>query len=838
MAVHQRLGQSHRRLAFSGIEETDMDLIDGYIRMLRLFLPRAQRDDIARELAEEIRAQALDKQAELGRPLSVDEQAEILGRYGHPLLTAARYRSQQHLIGPIVFPYYWLALKVVLAMVLAGHAIAILVLFGGGPSWSEVGDALKETLQNVFAVIAWFTIIAALTDRGLAKSQVLQKWDPRTLAVPAELAGRAVLHATRAANRQGPPMWTRGITALEGSPPSIFGLVVGVALSVWWLLALRYPVLMFGPGAAVLDWGPDMDRLYPVLVAAQIIALAEHFARVLRPNGRRFLWITQSLWPITGAFFFYFVATARHQWVVWEGTTTAGPWPRMIEIAGRSLSLIDLVNLAFGIPFVLAAVFAGLSAAWRVYRWFSGRGGRGARSAPSACVLLLSSALVPAAWAQTPNDAAIRQIIAERIDSNRQSVGIVAGIVTPQGRRVISHGRFGAADSREVGPDTVFEIGSVTKVFTSLLLADMARRGELGVADPVVRHLPPAVAEATNGLKTMTLADLATHTAGFPFWPSGIPTSAEGTAAMAAYSVDQLYQFVTTFDAPADVGTRWMYSNTDAGLLGLLLARRAESTYEALLASRITGPLGMASTAVPVSPSMQSRLAMGHDAQLKPAAAWNVPALAAGGSLHSTVNDLLTFLAAAGDTTTVLGAAMPTMLATRKQAPGFQQALGWMVLGAGAGDGILVHDGNTRGYASSIVYDPASRTGVVVLSNSAASVADIARHLARPAIPLAKPLAPAPLKTEVPIDPSLLDFYAGHYEPGPGALFTVSREGDALMIQIPGIPKLRLRPESDRNFFVAENTRVTVTFDVNEAGRVTRLLLKAPTGDVPAARRD
>jgi CubicO group peptidase (beta-lactamase class C family) len=298
-----------------------------------------------------------------------------------------------------------------------------------------------------------------------------------------------------------------------------------------------------------------------------------------------------------------------------------------------------------------------------------------------------------------------------------------------------------------------------------------------------------------------------------------------------------LYQFVATFEAPADAGKRWMYSNTDVGLLGELLARRAGSTYDALIENRITRPLGMTSTSVAVTPAMKPRLAIGHDAELKPAPAWNVPALAAGGSLRSTVNDLLTLLTATGDPTTVAGAAMPGMLAIRRQAPGFQQALGWMVLGTGPGEGLLLHDGNTLGFASSVVYDPVSRTGVVVLSNSSTSVSDIARHIARPAMPLAAPLPPAPLKTEVAIEPTLFDTYAGAYEPGPGAVFTVTREGDALMIQIPGIPKLRLRPESTRDFFVAENTRVTVTFNVDAAGRVTGLLLKAPTGNVAAVRR-
>jgi len=259
---------------------------------------------------------------------------------------------------------------------------------------------------------------------------------------------------------------------------------------------------------------------------------------------------------------------------------------------------------------------------------------------------------------------------------------------------------------------------------------------------------------------------------------------------MAAYSLDQLYQFVSTFEAPATVRTRWAYSNTDVGLLGVLLARRTGSSYEALIESRITRPLGMTSTAVAVAPAMQQRLAIGHDAGLKPAGPWTVPTLAAGGSLHSTVNDLLALLAAAGDPTTVAGAAMPGMLAIRRQAPGFQQALGWMILAAGPGEGLLLHDGNTLGFASSLLYDPASRTGV-----------------------------------------------AGAYAPGPSAVFEVTRDGDALMIQLPGIPKFRLRPESTRDFFVAENTRVTVTFSVDAAGQVTGLLLKAPTGNVTAVRR-
>jgi serine-type D-Ala-D-Ala carboxypeptidase/endopeptidase len=806
-----------------------MELLDRYVRVLRWFLPRRQRDDIVREISEEIHEQVLDKEATLGRRLTLDEQAEVISRHGHPLVTAARYRPQQHLIGPIVFPYYWLALKFVLALTLFGHAVSLAVVASRDPSWLAVGQALEDTVQNVFAMVAWFTVLAAAADRWLANTTVLQRWDPRTLMPqPGSQAPQLVDLSRPPAARV-----RRKTAAILEFPSTIFGLISVAVISAWWLLALRYPVLMFGPGAAGLEWGPDMHRLYPLLVATTAVFLAEQVAKVLWVRQRWLLQVTGWIGPLVSTLFALGVASSGNRWVVWSGPAT----PATVSAGDLTLPLLDVVNLAFALPFGFAAVVSVLSLIRRVSRWLSASRRRRVRSAPAICLVFLSSVTGSIAYAQPPDDGVIRRILEERIDTRKQSVGIVVGIVTPEGRRVVRHGRFAVGDPREVGPDTVFEIGSVTKVFTSVLLADMARRGEVGVTDPVIRHLPPDVAARATGLKTTTLADLATHTAGFPFWPSGIPPTAQGVAQMASYSVDQLYQFVSTFEAPPDVGTRWMYSNADVGLLGVLLARRAGSTYDALIESRVTRPLGMTSTAVTPSSAMWPRLAIGHNAELRPAGAWSVPALAAGGSLHSTVNDLLTLLAAAGDPMTVAGAAMPGMLAIRRQAPGFQQALGWMVLGAGPGEGLLLHDGNTLGFASSLVYDPASRTGVVVLSNSSASVSDIARHIARPAMPLAAPLPPAPPKTEIAIESALLDGYAGAYEPGPGAVFTVTREGDALMIQIPGIPKFRLRPESTRDFFVAENTRVTVSFDVDAAGRVTGLLLKAPTGNVPAVRR-
>jgi D-alanyl-D-alanine-carboxypeptidase/D-alanyl-D-alanine-endopeptidase len=298
---------------------------------------------------------------------------------------------------------------------------------------------------------------------------------------------------------------------------------------------------------------------------------------------------------------------------------------------------------------------------------------------------------------------------------------------------VISYGRFGHDDARPVDGETLFEIGSVTKVFTALLLADMVRRGEVALSDPVSKYLPPGITLAAPDGRSITLEDLATHTAGLPFWPSGIPATGEGLRLLARYRDDQLYAFLRTFEVPPEAGTRWAYSNTDAGLLGLALARRAHSSYEALLAGRVTGPLNMKSTSVTPAPAMRARLSVGHDKQLAAAPPWDVPALAAAGSLHSTANDLLTFLSAAmGLVSSPLSPAMAAMLATRRAAPAFQQALGWWIFTEG-NDQLITHVGGTLGFASQVSYQPRTQTGIVVLSNSVNAVSDLTRQLLRPA---------------------------------------------------------------------------------------------------------
>jgi D-alanyl-D-alanine-carboxypeptidase/D-alanyl-D-alanine-endopeptidase len=441
-----------------------------------------------------------------------------------------------------------------------------------------------------------------------------------------------------------------------------------------------------------------------------------------------------------------------------------------------------------------------------------------------------------------PSDADIRKMLADRVDAlagAEDGIGIVVGVVGPQGRRVISYGHLSQGDSRPLNGDTDFEIGSVSKVFTAVLLADMVHNGEVALADPVAKYLPAGVKLPERNGPVITLLDLATHTSGLPFMPDELPVV---NTAVAKNSTARLYQFLSHYQLTRDPGAEWDYSNVGYWLLGQALAARAGTDYESLLRTRVLSPLELASTAITPSPNMKAHLAVGHNAVLQPSLAFAGVSIyadmAAAGGLVSTVNDLLTFLSVAmGYEPSTLSPAMASMLSTRRPMDGSEQALGWMVTGK-ADDQLIMHDGFTWGYASYVAWDPKSRVGVVVLSNQLTNVGDIGRHLLRPNVPLEQPTVTK--HTEIALDSALLDGYAGRYEVQDEGVFNIARERDFLTIQVPGswgLPKFRLRPESRRDFFVAE-LPIRVTFQADNDGRVSGLLIYPPRGQhaLPANR--
>jgi CubicO group peptidase (beta-lactamase class C family) len=425
-----------------------------------------------------------------------------------------------------------------------------------------------------------------------------------------------------------------------------------------------------------------------------------------------------------------------------------------------------------------------------------------------------------------PTSAEIREILIERIDKLRQSVGIVIGIIEPQGRRVVAYGRLDSGDPRPLDGDTVFEIGSITKVFTSLLLADMVERGDVKLTDPVKNYLPEHVRVPELNGGQITLKELSMHMSSLPRMPSNVDSS-DPANPFADYSVARLYEFLSSYQLPRDVGSGFEYSNLGGALLGHALARRSGRDYGALVEMRITQPLGMDSTRIPLTGEMREHLALGHAYGLAPTANWDLGALDAAGALHSTANDLLKFLAAnLGYTNTRLARPMASMIQARQNIGDGEVGLGWFIR-KHEGAEIVSHGGSTGGYRSFIGYDPKARVGVVVLSNAGtgAGVEDIGIHLLNPRVPLLArdSLEPEKERNEIPVDAETLGRYAGRYRFSSSQLATVTRDGDHLLLHADGEVKIAFYPESTLEFF-ARIMDAQITFETDSKGKVTGMI--------------
>jgi len=456
----------------------------------------------------------------------------------------------------------------------------------------------------------------------------------------------------------------------------------------------------------------------------------------------------------------------------------------------------------------------------------------------AAPMALAALAVARAAGGQTAvaSDAEIRRILVERVDAQRQSVGIVVGVIEPSGRRVVSYGRLAKDDPRPLDGDTIFEIGSITKVFTSLLLADAVQRHEVALTDPIAKYLPSSVNMPERG-RAITLQDLATHTSGLPRLPGNMKPR-DAMNPYADYSVEQLYQFLSSFQPSREPGAMYEYSNLGGGLLGHVLALRAQTDYPSLVRARVTSPLGMTSTAVALPPELEARLAKGHSATLQPVPNWDLPTLAGAGALRSSTNDMLTFLGATLEyVKSPLAPAMAAMLDLRRPTgvDKLQIMLGWHVLTA-HGREIVWHNGGTGGYRTFIGFDPAARTGVVVLSNAATAAGpdDIGRHLIDPQLPLLALTAPA-VHTEVAIDPALYGIYAGRYQFAPTVVLTVTRTDGHLFAQLTGQPAFEVFPESDTRFFL-KVVDAQLTFERSADGKVAAVVLHQNGRDQRATR--
>jgi CubicO group peptidase (beta-lactamase class C family) len=408
-------------------------------------------------------------------------------------------------------------------------------------------------------------------------------------------------------------------------------------------------------------------------------------------------------------------------------------------------------------------------------------------------------------------------------------------LVDADGPRVYARGRLAAAGGSAGA--TLFEIGSITKVFTSLLLADMAERGQVKLDDPAAKYLPECVTMPARDGRQITLADLTMHVSGLPRLPSNL-APADPANPYAGYDAGKLYAFLSGYTLPRAIGEKYESSNLGAGLLGQLLARRAGKDYEALVRERILDPLGMKDTAIVLGPGLRARLAPGHD-DGRPVKNWDLDALAGAGALRSTAGDILKFLAAHLELSgTPLRAAMRRVRSIEARptgAPGQQIALGWHV-NTNNGLSLYHHGGGTAGYRTFAGIDPKTRRGVVVLCNCFLNDVDATglHLLNETAFPLNK-LEPRRERTATQLDPQILAGYLGVYQLAPDFEITVTEEPGKLFAQAIAQPRFELFAETKDEFFL-KAVDAQASFLRDGSGAVTSMVLHQNGRDVPGKR--
>lgn len=293
--------------------------------------------------------------------------------------------------------------------------------------------------------------------------------------------------------------------------------------------------------------------------------------------------------------------------------------------------------------------------------------------------------------------------------------GVSIGVVEHGVRRVFSFG--------EAMPDSIFEIGSITKTFTGLMLAQMVAQGRATLDEPVRELLPAGTVTKPEGTE-ITLLDLATQHSGLPRMPDNFKPQDKRNP-YADYTAARLYAYLAKRGVAKPVDAAYLYSNLGFGLLGQALADRAGIPYPMLLKQEVTDPLGLRDTTVGLTAEQQRRFLQGHDARHRPAGGWDQLALAGAGALRSTAGDMLSYLEAnlhpesvkaGGPGGKTLPAAFGASHELRAEAFGGQRiALAWHYEPE---TGNYWHNGATGGYSSYAFFNPKGDYAAVVLLNT------------------------------------------------------------------------------------------------------------------------
>lgn len=404
---------------------------------------------------------------------------------------------------------------------------------------------------------------------------------------------------------------------------------------------------------------------------------------------------------------------------------------------------------------------------------------------------------------------AVVAAIEERV-ANEYSPSIAVALIDSTGTYFFNYGKTDA-DGKPVDENTIYEIGSISKVFTGILLAQQILDGDLTIDTEVNALLPDGIKVPVKGEQEITLGNLTDHTSGLPRMPSNF-TPANPLNPYADYTVDQMYDFISSYNPTRKVGAGYEYSNLAQGLLGHLLARNQELSYETLMTQTIANPLKMTDTRITFTDRMKGNLALPHSGG-QVVENWDIPTLAGAGAIRSSTADMAKFIAAnLGFTETPLQQAMELSHKPRHNKAGENSVgMGWHIKKGANGD-VIWHNGGTGGYRTFAGFVKETGLGIVLLTNSSQGSDDIGFHLLDPS----SELADLKFKSDaLELSEATLDRYVGVYALSPVFMITVTKEGKQLYGQATGQNRFELFPESDTLFYLTV-VKAKISFHLEE----------------------
>lgn len=396
----------------------------------------------------------------------------------------------------------------------------------------------------------------------------------------------------------------------------------------------------------------------------------------------------------------------------------------------------------------------------------------------------------------------------------QQSHALTVGLWLNGKSYLRGYGQYSETDDRKPDGETVYEVGAISRLFTGALLADAVVRGDVKLDQPASKLLPSGVSMPQSGSRPITLLDLATGLSGLPKRPADMPGGSKDP--YAGYTEPMMMEFLNRHELRRQPGVEYEYSPLSFGLLGKLLARRANTDYETLLNNRLVKPLRLKGTSIVVPEDRHKDLAPPHRSDLEPATPWRYGVLAGGGGVHSTAKDLLLLASRSiAPPRNRLGAALDLAWSPHTvpvKGTDYQRGLGWTISSDGTTHWVSDSHG---GYHGTVFASRKWQVAVVALANSQGLDSyELALRIFRAAIGGEIPEPSCESPPEVPLE--TMRQYVGRYENAAGKVYDVHIDGEKLFIGYTRSTTYRVFPVTQNQWRYRSNG-ATITFRQNEA---------------------